>query len=55
MATSALPAADLFDMEYWALEQAKIRRGGRPAELAGQVAVVTGAASGIGRACAAAS
>lgn len=48
----ALPAADLFDMEYWVLEQAKLRRGGRPPELAGQVAVVTGAASGIGRACA---
>jgi rhamnose utilization protein RhaD (predicted bifunctional aldolase and dehydrogenase)/NAD(P)-dependent dehydrogenase (short-subunit alcohol dehydrogenase family) len=50
----ALPAADLFDMEYWALEQAKLARAGRPRELAGQVAVVTGAASGIGRACAAA-
>jgi rhamnose utilization protein RhaD (predicted bifunctional aldolase and dehydrogenase)/NAD(P)-dependent dehydrogenase (short-subunit alcohol dehydrogenase family) len=50
----ALPASDLFDMEYWALEQAKLRRAGRPAELAGRVAIVTGAASGIGRACAAA-
>ena len=49
----ALPAADLFDMEYWALEQAKLRRSGPPRELSGQVAVVTGAASGIGRACAA--
>ena len=49
----ALPAADLFDMEYWALEQAKIQRAGPPPELAGQIAVVTGAASGIGRACAA--
>jgi rhamnose utilization protein RhaD (predicted bifunctional aldolase and dehydrogenase)/NAD(P)-dependent dehydrogenase (short-subunit alcohol dehydrogenase family) len=50
----ALGADDLFDMEYWALEQAKLQRGGPPAELAGQVAIVTGAASGIGRACAAA-
>jgi NAD(P)-dependent dehydrogenase (short-subunit alcohol dehydrogenase family) len=50
----ALPAADLFDMEYWALEQAKLQRAGQPAELAGQVAFITGAASGIGRACAAA-
>lgn len=49
----ALPKADLFDMEYWSLEQAKLRRGGNAPELAGQVAVVTGAASGIGRACAA--
>jgi rhamnose utilization protein RhaD (predicted bifunctional aldolase and dehydrogenase)/NAD(P)-dependent dehydrogenase (short-subunit alcohol dehydrogenase family) len=48
----ALPSADLFDMEYWALEQAKLRRAGSPPELAGRVAVVTGAASGIGRACA---
>jgi len=50
----ALPAGDLFDMEYWALEQAKLQRAGKHPELAGQVAVVTGAASGIGRACAAA-
>jgi rhamnose utilization protein RhaD (predicted bifunctional aldolase and dehydrogenase)/NAD(P)-dependent dehydrogenase (short-subunit alcohol dehydrogenase family) len=48
----ALPADDLFDMEYWALEQAKLQRAGAPAELTGQVAIVTGAASGIGRACA---
>jgi rhamnose utilization protein RhaD (predicted bifunctional aldolase and dehydrogenase)/NAD(P)-dependent dehydrogenase (short-subunit alcohol dehydrogenase family) len=48
----ALPAADLFDVEYWDLEQAKLRRAGPPPELAGTVAVVTGAASGIGRACA---
>jgi rhamnose utilization protein RhaD (predicted bifunctional aldolase and dehydrogenase)/NAD(P)-dependent dehydrogenase (short-subunit alcohol dehydrogenase family) len=50
----ALPDGDLFDMEYWALEQAKLRRGsGRP-PFAGRVGLVTGAASGIGRACAAA-
>ncbi len=48
----ALPAGDLFDVEYWDLEQAKLRRAGPPPELAGAVAVVTGAASGIGRACA---
>lgn len=50
----ALPEADLFDVEYWDLEQAKLRRGGTPPPFAGQVALVTGAASGIGRACAAA-
>lgn len=49
---TALPAADLFDVEYWDLEQAKLHRGGRPPEFAGEVALVTGAASGIGRACA---
>ncbi|MGB0114534.1 MAG: bifunctional aldolase/short-chain dehydrogenase [Ilumatobacteraceae bacterium] len=47
-----LPPGDLFDLEYWDLEQAKLRLGGPPPMLAGQVAVVTGAASGIGRACA---
>jgi NAD(P)-dependent dehydrogenase (short-subunit alcohol dehydrogenase family) len=49
----ALAPADLFDMEYWDLEQAKLRQAGPPAELTGMVALVTGAASGIGRACAA--
>ena len=50
----ALGEADLFDVEYWELEQAKLARAGTPAALAGQVALVTGAASGIGRAAAAA-
>jgi rhamnose utilization protein RhaD (predicted bifunctional aldolase and dehydrogenase)/NAD(P)-dependent dehydrogenase (short-subunit alcohol dehydrogenase family) len=47
----ALPDADIFDMEYWSLEQAKLgKASARP--LAGQVVYVTGAASGIGLACA---
>jgi rhamnose utilization protein RhaD (predicted bifunctional aldolase and dehydrogenase)/NAD(P)-dependent dehydrogenase (short-subunit alcohol dehydrogenase family) len=50
----ALPASDLFDVEYWDLEQAKLRRAGTAPPLTGTVALVTGAASGIGRACAAA-
>ncbi len=50
----ALDEGHLFDCEYWDLEQAKLRRAGDPPELAGTVAVVTGAASGIGRACASA-
>jgi rhamnose utilization protein RhaD (predicted bifunctional aldolase and dehydrogenase)/NAD(P)-dependent dehydrogenase (short-subunit alcohol dehydrogenase family) len=49
-----LPARDLFEVEYWELEQAKLRRGGAPAPLAGRVALVTGAASGIGAASVAA-
>ncbi len=49
----ALPISDLFDVEYWDLEQAKLRRAGEPPEFAGRVALVTGAASGIGRGCAA--
>ena len=48
----ALSAAELFDVEYWELEQAKLRRGGSAGEFTGEVALVTGAASGIGRACA---
>ncbi len=46
----ALAAKDIFDMEYWSLEQAKLARQGEPPEFAGEVALVTGAASGIGRA-----
>lgn len=38
---------DLFDLEYWPLEQAKLGKGARP-RLASQIALVTGAASGIG-------
>jgi rhamnose utilization protein RhaD (predicted bifunctional aldolase and dehydrogenase)/NAD(P)-dependent dehydrogenase (short-subunit alcohol dehydrogenase family) len=49
----ALPAGDLFDCEYWDLEQAKLRQSGPAPEFSGMVAVVTGAASGIGKACAA--
>lgn len=48
----ALSPERLFEVEYWELEQAKIRRAGEPLALGGTVAFVTGAASGIGRACA---
>ena len=48
----ALPAADLFDVEYWDLEQAKLKQGGSRPPFAGKIALVTGAASGIGRGCA---
>jgi len=48
----ALPDAGIFAVEYWELEQAKLKLARPPAELTGQVALVTGAASGIGRACA---
>ncbi|HQU16476.1 MAG: short-chain dehydrogenase [Chromatiales bacterium 21-64-14] len=47
----ALPAADIFDVEYWDLEQAKLRKGGTPPPFTGEVALVTGGASGIGSAC----
>ncbi|HFC52868.1 MAG TPA: bifunctional aldolase/short-chain dehydrogenase [Gammaproteobacteria bacterium] len=47
----ALPARQIFDVEYWDLEQAKLRRPGPVPPFQGEVALVTGAASGIGRAC----
>jgi rhamnose utilization protein RhaD (predicted bifunctional aldolase and dehydrogenase)/NAD(P)-dependent dehydrogenase (short-subunit alcohol dehydrogenase family) len=47
----ALPAQDIFEVEYWDLEQAKLRKGGSLPVLTGEVAMVTGAASGIGKAC----
>ena len=47
----ALPEQDIFDVEYWDLEQAKLQKAGAPRPFAGEVALVTGAASGIGKAC----
>jgi NAD(P)-dependent dehydrogenase (short-subunit alcohol dehydrogenase family) len=47
----ALPETDLFEVEYWELEQAKLAKSGQPPAMSGEVAVVTGSASGIGRAC----
>jgi rhamnulose-1-phosphate aldolase/alcohol dehydrogenase len=44
---TALAEGDLFDMEYWVLEQAKLGKA-KEAPLAGQVALVTGAAGAIG-------
>lgn len=46
-----LPASDLFDMEYWSLEQAKLGKAAGRA-LDARVVFITGAASGIGAACA---
>lgn len=42
---------DLFDMEYWSLEQAKLGKG-KPPRLQGRVVAVTGAAGAIGAATA---
>jgi len=47
----ALGKADLFEVEYWSLEQAKLAKAGKPKPMQGKVAIVTGAASGIGKAC----
>ena len=45
----ALPLQEAFDIEYWALEEAKLRRMPPEKELARQVVVVIGAGSGIGK------
>ncbi|SEB08416.1 bifunctional aldolase/short-chain dehydrogenase [Leifsonia sp. 21MFCrub1.1] len=44
--------AEKFRIEYWALEEAKLQRMPKPKPLAGRIALVTGAASGIGKAIA---
>ncbi|WP_439692316.1 bifunctional aldolase/short-chain dehydrogenase [Curtobacterium sp. SP.BCo] len=44
--------AEKFRIEYWALEEAKLRRMPAPRKLATRIALVTGAASGIGKAIA---
>jgi len=48
----ALPTQAIFDVEYWTLEQAKLQQAGRPKTFAGEVVFISGAASGIGKACA---
>lgn len=47
----ALSDKDIFDMEYWDLEQAKLKSAGSKPEFQGEIALVTGGASGIGKAC----
>jgi rhamnose utilization protein RhaD (predicted bifunctional aldolase and dehydrogenase)/NAD(P)-dependent dehydrogenase (short-subunit alcohol dehydrogenase family) len=47
----ALDTRHTFDIEYWDLEQAKLKKSGTPPAFTGEVALVTGAASGIGKAC----
>jgi rhamnulose-1-phosphate aldolase/alcohol dehydrogenase len=47
-----IPESEKFRIEYWALEEAKLQRMPRPKPLATRIALVTGAASGIGKAIA---
>jgi rhamnulose-1-phosphate aldolase/alcohol dehydrogenase len=45
----ALPQQEAFDIEYWLLEEAKLKRMPAEKELARQVIIVVGAGSGIGK------
>ncbi len=47
-----LDEQEAFDIEYWRLEEAKLRRAPKPKPLTGRVAYVTGGAGGIGKATA---
>ncbi len=45
----ALPEKDLFELEHWSLEQAKLKKNSATKPHAGKIALVTGAVGGIGR------
>jgi rhamnose utilization protein RhaD (predicted bifunctional aldolase and dehydrogenase)/NAD(P)-dependent dehydrogenase (short-subunit alcohol dehydrogenase family) len=47
----ALPAKEFFDVEYWNMERVKLAKDRPDAAFLGEVALITGAASGIGKAC----
>jgi rhamnulose-1-phosphate aldolase/alcohol dehydrogenase len=49
---SPIPESEKFRIEYWSLEEAKLRRRPKPRPLATRIALVTGGGSGIGRATA---
>ncbi|MGA9657501.1 MAG: bifunctional rhamnulose-1-phosphate aldolase/short-chain dehydrogenase [Asticcacaulis sp.] len=51
-AYKALDEQEAFDIEYWQLEEAKLKRMPKPGPFAGRIAYITGAAGGIGSAVA---
>jgi rhamnulose-1-phosphate aldolase/alcohol dehydrogenase len=51
-AYAPIPEREKFRIEYWDLEEAKLRRRPKAKPLAGRIALVTGGGSGIGRATA---
>jgi rhamnulose-1-phosphate aldolase/alcohol dehydrogenase len=49
---TSLPRQEAFHIEYWLLEEAKLKRMPKPKSLSGRIALVTGSAGGIGKAIA---
>ncbi len=49
---TSLPRQEAFDIEYWLLEEAKLKRMPKPKALSGKIALITGSAGGIGKAIA---
>ncbi|BDD00804.1 bifunctional aldolase/short-chain dehydrogenase [Persicobacter psychrovividus] len=49
---TSLPRQEAFDIEYWLLEEAKLQRMPKEQPLSRKVALITGAAGGIGKAIA---
>ena len=49
---TSLPRQEAFNIEYWLLEEAKLKRMPKPKPLSGRIALITGSAGGIGKAIA---